>query len=69
MLYNHSFGRYSHFKSLGHVNYPTLGIIMSQLSLSGRDCGTTVHRGYLLREMIAYFYDYLIDLNDILLMA
>ena len=33
------------------------------------DCGTTVHRTYLSREIIAYFYDYLIDFNDILLKA
>ena len=25
------------------LNYPTLGIVLSQLSLSGIDCGTTVH--------------------------
>ena len=69
MLYNLSFGRYSHFKVLVILNYPTLGITKSQLSLCGIDFGTTVHRTYLLREINAYFYDYLIDLNDILLMA
>ena len=41
----------------------------SRFFLSGIDCGSTVHRAYLLREIVAYFYDYLIDLNDILLMA
>ena len=51
------------------LNYPTLGMIKSQLSLCGIDCGITVHRTYLLREFVGYFYDYIIDLNDILLMA
>ena len=33
------------------------------------DCGTAEHRASLLREIVAHFYDYLIGLNDILLMA
>ena len=49
------------------MHYPLCFKVKQQLKIS--KYGTTVHRTNLLREIVAYFYDYLIDLNDILLMA